>query len=142
MLIAVIDLIILSLQMRVHFQQQSQKRRAKPTMTMFRRLLTSIAVLLCLLLGICEVAEAKKQRNAAHEHRVSRSPAPSIALGCRLQYRRRSVSDVLFLHARVVACMKVLASSITHILLFFGFSGQANAIQSWAVRCAQAGAKG
>ena len=40
---------------------------------MIRRLLTLIAVVLCLLVGNCRLVEAKKQRNAPHEHKVRAS---------------------------------------------------------------------
>lgn len=44
-----------------------------PALTMIRRLTNLLAVLLCLLVGPGQIAEAKKQRNAPHEHKVSRS---------------------------------------------------------------------
>ena len=60
-----------------HFQHAAAKVKMAtchpPVLTMIRRLVNLLAVLLCLLVGPGQITEAKKQRNAPHEHKVSRS---------------------------------------------------------------------
>ena len=68
-----------------HFQHEASQRACaippSPTLTMIRRLVNLLAVLLCLLVAPNQIVEAKKQRNAPHEHKVSR---PSVLMPSRL----------------------------------------------------------
>ena len=124
-----------------HFQHEASQRACaippSPTLTMIRRLVNLLAVLLCLLVAPNQIVEAKKQRNAPHEHKVSR---PSVLMPSRLMTCWPSFSAVS-LHANAG-----ISKLLPHLsLIFYILSnnvGQADALQSRPIRCAQARSKG